>query len=313
MNSKTNYEEYKQLLTSALEKQSEEIVFRKQLKNNQVYLDSICLKNKSVSPVVYFESYFENFKSGTSIEEIANQIIDVLHSSQTGFIERETKNLLNYEEIKNKIFPTLINYSQNEDYLKRVPHRKFLDLAIVYKIIFSDERHSNFSLPINSCVMKDWNVTEDDLYRISIENTKKENEYTVLTVYEAIMNMLLSADEPNESIDVTDANDFELMLTVADKSGFLGSSVLLFPEVIKEAIEEYCPNSTKLLILPSSTKEVILIPYPEDNTSILELWEMVKSVNETSVAPQEILSNENIYIYEKDSNIVRIFEKSEVM
>ena len=313
MNSKTNYEEYKQLLTSALEKQSEEIVFRKQLKSNNVYLDAICLKNKSVSPVVYFESYFENFKSGTSIEEIANQIIDVLHSSQTGFIERETKNLLNYEEIKSKIFPALINYAKNKDYLKRIPHRKFLDLAIVYKIIFSDERHSNFSLPINSCVMKDWNVTEDDLYRISIENTKKENEYTILTVYEAIMNMLLSADEPNESIDITDANDFELMLTVADKSGFLGSSVLLFPEVIKEAIAEYCPNSTKLLILPSSTKEVILIPYPEDNTSILELWEMVKSVNETSVAPQEILSNENIYIYEKESNIVRIFEKSEVM
>ena len=313
MNSQTNYEEYKHLLTSVLKEQSEELVFRKQLKNNNVYLDAICLKNKSVSPVVYFESYFENFKSGTSIEEIANQIIDVLHSSQTGFIERETKNLLNYEEIKNKIFPTLINYAKNKDYLKRVPHRKFLDLAIVYKIIFSDERHSNFSLPINSCVMKDWNVTEDDLYRISIENTKKENEYTILTVYEAIMNMLLSADEPNESIDITDANDFELMLTVADKSGFLGSSVLLFPEVIKEAIEEYCPNSTKLLILPSSTKEVILIPYPEDNTSILELWEMVKSVNETSVAPQEILSNENIYIYEKESNIVRIFEKSEVM
>ena len=84
----TNYEEYKQLLTSALEKQSEEIVFRKQLKNNNVYLDAVCLKNKSVSPVVYFESYFENFKSGTSIEEIANQILDVLHSSPTDIIEK---------------------------------------------------------------------------------------------------------------------------------------------------------------------------------------------------------------------------------
>ena len=115
MNSKTNYEEYKQLLSSVLKEQSEELVFRKQLKNNNVYLDAICLKNKSVSPVVYFESYFENFKSGTSIEEIANQILDVLHSSQTGFIEKETKNLLNYKENKNKIFPALINYSQNED------------------------------------------------------------------------------------------------------------------------------------------------------------------------------------------------------
>ena len=45
MNSKTNYEEYKQLLTSVLKEQSEELVFRKQLKNNQIYLDSICLKN----------------------------------------------------------------------------------------------------------------------------------------------------------------------------------------------------------------------------------------------------------------------------
>ena len=313
MNSKTNYEEYKQLLTSALEKQSEEIVFRKQLKNNNVYLDAICLKNKSVSPVVYFESYFENFKSGTSIEEIANQIIDVLHSSQTGFIERETKNLLNYEEIKSKIFPALINYSQNEDYLKRVPHRKFLDLAIVYKIIFSDETHSNFAFTINNCVLNNWDVSEEELYTQAIENNKKENEYTTLTLYEAVLNILPPDKHPEEITNLIEVNSSEIMLTVMDKSGFLGSSALLFPEVFKKALEDYYPDSTKLLILPSSTKEVILIPYPEDNTSILELWEMVKSVNETSVAPQEILSNENIYIYEKESNIVRIFEKSEVM
>jgi hypothetical protein len=41
MNSKTNYEEYKQLLTSVLKEQSEELVFKKQLKNNNVYSDAI--------------------------------------------------------------------------------------------------------------------------------------------------------------------------------------------------------------------------------------------------------------------------------
>lgn len=96
MNSQTNYEEYKQLLTSALQKKSpsEELVFRKQLKNNNVYLDAVCLKNKSVSPVVYLESYFESFKSGTSVEEIANQILDVLHSSSTDIVEKGTGHLL---------------------------------------------------------------------------------------------------------------------------------------------------------------------------------------------------------------------------
>lgn len=67
MNSKTNYEEYKQLLTSALEKQS---------------------------------------------EEIANQILVILHFSQTGFIEKETKNLFNYLQYK-------LNYqSHNYAYYK---------------------------------------------------------------------------------------------------------------------------------------------------------------------------------------------------
>ena len=88
MNSKTNYEEYKQLLTSALRKQSEELVFRKQLKNNNVSLDAVCLKNKSVSPVIYLEFYFESFKSGTSVEEIANQFWDVLHTSPIDIIEK---------------------------------------------------------------------------------------------------------------------------------------------------------------------------------------------------------------------------------
>ena len=313
MNSQTNYEEYKHLLTSVLKEQSEELVFRKQLKNNNVYLDAICLKNKSVSPVVYLESYFENFKSGTSIEEIANQILDVLHSSPTDIVENETRHLFDYEENKDRIFPAVINYSQNKDYLRRIPHRKFLDLAIIYKIIFSDETHSNFAFTINNCVLNNWDVSEEELYTQAIENNKKENEYTTLTLYEAVLNILPPDKHPEEITNLIDVNDSEVMLTVMDKSGFLGSSALLFPEVFKKALEDYYPDSTKLLILPSSTKEVILIPYPEDNTSILELWEMVKSVNETSVAPQEILSNENIYIYEKESNIVRIFEKSEVM
>ena len=118
------YEEYVQMLTVALEEQSSSrgLCFRKSFANNQISLDAVCLKGEKISPVLYMQSYYEQFCSGTAVEDIAKQMLQLLYTAPTNRIEGETKRLLSYEENVNRIFPAVINYSQNEEFLKSVPH-----------------------------------------------------------------------------------------------------------------------------------------------------------------------------------------------
>jgi len=134
------YEEYVQMLTVALEEQSSSrgLCFRKSFANNQISLDAVCLKGEKITPVLYMQSYYEQFCSGTAVEDIAKQMLQLLYTAPTNHIEGETKRLLSYEENVNRIFPAVINYSQNEEFLKSVPHRKYLDLAVIYKVVIED-------------------------------------------------------------------------------------------------------------------------------------------------------------------------------
>ena len=60
----------------------------------------------------------------------------------------------------------------------------------------------------------------------------------------------------------------------------------------------------KLIILPSSVHEVLLVPYNKDMEET-DFKTMVREVNETQLEPDEYLSN-NVYVY--DGNELKFFE-----
>ena len=63
-------------------------------------------------------------------------------------------------------------------------------------------------------------------------------------------------------------------------------------------------KTEKLIILPSSTHEVILVPYNKELAET-DFKAMVREVNETQLEPEEYLSN-NVYVY--DGKELKIFE-----
>lgn len=308
------YEEYVQMLTVALEEQSSSrgLCFRKSFANNQISLDAVCLKGEKISPVLYMQSYYEQFCSGTAVEDIAKQMLQLLYTAPTNHIEGETKRLLSYEENVNRIFPAVINYSQNEEFLKSVPHRKYLDLAVIYKVVIEDTVGNCYSMTVKDGFLKHWNTTEEELFDKAMKNAREQNEYTTHTYLE-VLSGAIEPDDEWEELKAQLGNEENLMLISRDKMRFYGASVLLFPDVFGRAIEEHGLKSTKLLIMPSSIWEVIIVPYPADVERVKGFWEIVKFANKTHLAPEEVLSDTEIYLYEKETNTVRILEKSEVM
>ena len=60
----------------------------------------------------------------------------------------------------------LIHYERNKELLKKVPHIRFLDLAIVfYCLISMDFTTGNATILIHHSHLKNWNITTTDRQR----------------------------------------------------------------------------------------------------------------------------------------------------
>lgn len=68
----------------------------------------------------------------------------------------------------------LIHYERNKELLEKVPHIRFLDLAIVfYCLISMDFTTGNATILIHHSHLKNWNITTTELFQIAKDNTQK--------------------------------------------------------------------------------------------------------------------------------------------
>ena len=85
------------------------------------------------------------------------------------------------------------------------------------------------------------------------------------------------------------------MYVMSNETKINGAAAMVFTEKLDEFASEHNAN---IFILPSSVHEILLIP-DNGNMRVSELEAMVRDVNETQVAPDEVLSD-NVYFYDKD-------------
>ncbi len=90
------------------------------------------------------------------------------------------------------------------------------------------------------------------------------------------------------------------IFVLTNKRKINGANILLFKEKIAEVAEKVGDD---LFILPSSIHELLAIPAGQADIDILR--QMVREVNDTEVAPDEILSYE-VYLYDRDTGEIKI-------
>ena len=83
-------------------------------------------------------------------------------------------------------------------------------------------------------------------------------------------------------------------LVINNVAGFFGASAIIFPEVQKQILNAF---NGKAFIIPSSVHEVLAMRYDEDQVEALR--EIVRNVNQTTVAPNDRLSDE-VYVLTED-------------
>lgn len=201
-----------------------------------------------------------------------------------------------------KVFIQLVNMEESKEMLQHVPHRQFLDLAIIYRIV-REETDQGFETGIvNNELMEALDWSEKDLYLKAMSQHIMKTKITLLD--DVTCELLLKAGAPREFVDIMYPPEAEshpvYMLT--NENMLFGANEILYTENLWKLSNKL---HSDLYIIPSSIHECIVLP---DDCSIHDVKEMLGAANDIIVSESNQLSY-NIYHYERKTGNIKIVEK----
>lgn len=280
------------------------------LKNNETTLHGICIHNENerISPVLYLEEYVLLYAAGKmTVKEIAAEMLD---KYCMGDMPRNiADHVEDFQMMKDRVRIKVINYGANTRRLEQVPHRRFLDLAIVYYLDMDvSVEVGNVTIEIKNELMERWNVSESDLYRIGMENMTVKDSLHSDEIIGKVREMLQtqSCEEVEQTLKKFEKEagpEAEIYL-VSNKKRLFGACCLVNRPFLQELAE--CTESN-LLIYPVSVTGVLACPVEKGNKNYLYVKEM-QEINDCAENRVECLSN-SIYLYDRVTREISIYKE----
>ena len=261
------------------------------IKNNGCEMDGLVImeKGKDIAPTIYLDSFYELYTNGENIKNIIRQI-EVIYE--------QNKNNVTFDVniLKDKIVYKVVNYRSNEKLLEQVPHKRILDLAVVFYCLLDNEYGRSATALIYNNNLKNWNVTIDDVYKAALKNTPDLLHSKISSMAALFEKCGVNVD--GEEVDLKDYVPSD-MYVLTNESKLNGAACILYENVLYDFAQKL---GADLYILPSSVHEVILLPklsmFEKD-----ELVNMVKEVNTEGVAADEVLSD-HVYEYNRTERLI---------
>ena len=138
-----------------------EVTIREVPKNNGIRLMGISImeKGSDICPTIYLESFYDAYKKGVELPSVVQDICEIYRQNMIiGTVNFEF--FLDYSRVKSRIFLKMINYEENKEMLENVPHRRFLDLAVVCYYAYMNDLMGNGSIQIDNYLLSKWKITE---------------------------------------------------------------------------------------------------------------------------------------------------------
>lgn len=254
-------------------------------KVNGVVLHGITVMKDGVSivPTLYLEHYFDEYNRGVPLHDVVHRFI--LEYDKAGICDDFDISFFEfYERVKPHLGYKLINYEMNHSLLKDVPHKRYLDLAIVCYCNIVDDRIGKGTILIRNEHLDIWKIEKDILIRDSLKNMPVMFPSEVINMADLLKELY---DDPAQLI----CGKLP-MYVLTTKARMYGAAAILYSgqlEAIAREVED------DFYLLPSSIHEIIILP-KKYGTDEEYLSQMVDEINHEQVDIEEILSN-HAYLY----------------
>lgn len=141
-------------------------------------------------------------------------------------------------------------------------------------------------------------LTKEEALKIAKTNTARSARFEGMDV---IMSGILTDEGMDKELAEAMTREFEAapFHVLSNESGIDGAALIACPEVLKAVQKEIGED---FYILPSSIHETLIVPKSEMN-DVEDLKQMVSSVNEAEVPPEDRLSDN---VYEFDGHSLKI-------
>ena len=279
-------------------------------KLNRAYTGLMVRKEgELLTPTINLNQLYEAYKTQPSVtmETVCRKIADIVLEAP---IQVDLKAILNYENVKDKLFIRVSSAEANKDMLANVPHQLKEDLAITYHVAVSMDEEGLSSMLIKNDLLKQYGITAEQLHEDAMKSSPRIMAPEVSSMG-AIMEELVEKDlfmmspEEREMLQesIRESAQMPTFFVVTNQQRIDGAGALFYPEVMDNLGELLGQD---YFILPSSIHQMLVLP-DNGEVSADELRMMVTEVNATQVAPAERLTNDVYHFDTKD----HVFEKAD--
>ncbi len=245
---------------------------------------TVIKEGQRIVATVNLDELYDMHKKGARLNELMRAMVQIAMMKpppmSAPFLE-------SYEEVKDRLFVRLSSLENARAKLGEMPHRMIGDMVLTYHVLTGGRRGDIWCAGMTYSLLEEFGISEEQLHEDALRSSA--------LILPACMETAESIRKRAASLDMEDAADEDgpnyLMLTNEQRT--FGASVVVYPGVLDMAAEELGGD---VYLIPSSVNEFILVPVslvPEAE----ELEASISYVNETLVAPSEILSK-RLYHYD---------------
>lgn len=297
------YQEFVDTILAGLEEYYQEdavISVNTVLCNNNGYRDALHIRytegDSKICPSIYLDSLYEEYEEGShDIEYYIDTVVQMRKDYEPdNNIKDSVKKLMDWNGIKDKVYPVLVSQEANDQFLEHYVYTPFLDLAVIYEVRVSEDEYGTATSKVNHTMLNIYGISKAELHQQALENMKQDGYSMGDLMYQMLGFFADGADE-KEDLELEEGK----MYILSNRSKRHGAACLLYEDFLKEKF-----GNRTAFIIPSSIHETLFIPVIEGMTAE-ELNQMICQVNEAELRACERLSN-HCYLWDGNEQKVKM-------
>lgn len=262
-------------------------------KGNDRTLTGLVIRNdgETIAPTIYLEPYEAQFEKGRPLDSIMQEIAQIKMDSSID-LPFHTDGLKDYETVKPMLTIRLCDPERNQEYLKGKPYTTCGELAAAYRVQVMESKGEIASAAVTDDMLNLWGITPEQLHHDAVHAENARNPVCFYSMEDLMEEIMFSAEPANlfDSPEPVDT-DFTPMYVLTNPNRVNGAGVIARDGVLDRVGELI---GSDFYVLPSSVHEVLIVP-DNGNMQTKELEDLVREVNATQVAPEDLLSDKVQY------------------
>lgn len=215
-------------------------------KSNRELTGIVIQKNASNTGISFYAE--DLMKDPSPREKILQNIVDwVRKPNPYGVLSEGIEKSKNWKFAKDRIELRLVDPARNPKLVSAGPHRRFIDLELLYYLTPDEERNTSFR--ITDAFLKAWGVSEEELFDAGVASMQK-----YYPVGLCALSSLTDGEETPEE------NPVPFVLSGINRKWYTAAGILYSSAVNDLARKFGCD----IYILPLSVNDLMLIPESSD-------------------------------------------------